>query len=166
MSNKVSDMIVLDGDVFDGELLIDDIIRLMPYRYPMLMLDRITRLERNKFAVAVKNVSFGESYFQGHFPGHAVMPGVLIIEAMAQTSVVLWTFFHQDEQEGKVVYFSSLDKVKFRRPVIPGDVLELQVRFQRRIGRIWKFKGEGFVKGQLVAEAVFSAALMDLNEVK
>ncbi len=155
MSNK---------DIFEGELQIDEILRLTPYRYPMLMLDRVTYLEKDKFAVAVKNVSFGESYFQGHFPGHAVMPGVLIIEAMAQTSVILWTYFHQDEIDDKVVYFSSLDKVKFRHPVIPGDVLELRVTFLRRVGRIWKFKGEGFVKDQLVAQSIFSAALMDLSQ--
>ena len=151
-------------DILDGELQIDEIIRLMPYRYPMLMLDRIIRLEKDRFAIGVKNVSFGEGFFQGHFPGHAVMPGVLIIEAMAQTSVILWTYFHQDEKEDKVVYFSSLDKVKFRQLVIPGDVLELHVTFLRRVGRIWKFKGEGFVKGKLVAQAIFSAALMDLSE--
>ncbi len=153
----------MTNDTFKGVLGVDDIIKLMPYRYPMLMLDRVVELKKDSFARAYKNVSIGEIFFQGHFPNHAIMPGVLIIEAVAQTSVVLWSYFHQDEKEGKVVYFSSLEKAKFRKPVVPGDVLEITVDFQRRVKNIWKFKGQAFVEGQLVAELVFSAALMDIS---
>ena len=106
-------------DVFKGVLGIDEIIRLTPYRYPMVMLDRVVEMEKDKFAKAYKNVSFGELFFQGHFPNHAIMPGVLIIEALAQASVILWTYFHQDEKEDKVVYFSSLDKVRLENQLCP-----------------------------------------------
>ena len=150
-------------DVFEGVLGADDIVKLMPYRYPMVMIDRVLKLEKDKFAHSIKNVSFNESFFQGHFPGHAIMPGVMILEAIAQTSVILWTYFHQNEKENKVVYFSSLDKVKFRKPVVPGDVLDIYVYFERRVGKIWKFRGEAFVGDDKVAQSVFAAALMDLG---
>jgi 3-hydroxyacyl-[acyl-carrier-protein] dehydratase len=152
------------SDTFKGVLGAEEIMELIPYRYPMMMLDRVVELEKDKFAKAYKNVSAGEVHFQGHFPGHPIMPGVLIIEAIAQASVVMWAYFNQDNKEGKVVYFSSLEMAKFRKPVVPGDVLEVQVHLKRRIKNIWKFRGEAFVEGQLVAEAVFSAALIDLNE--
>lgn len=151
---------------FKGVLGVDEIVKLIPYRYPMLMIDRVVEMEKDLYAKSYKNVSFGESYFQGHFPGHSIMPGVMIIEAIAQTSVVLWCYFNQDKIKSKVVYFSSLEKAKFRKPVIPGDVLELQVHFKRRIKNIWKFRGEAYVEGKLVAENIFSAALVDLKENK
>jgi len=154
------------SDIFEGVLGADEIMQLIPYRYPMLMIDRVIKMKKDTYAISQKSVSFGEGYFQGHFPGHAIMPGVLIVEAIAQTAVTLWAYFHQDEKEGKVVYFSSLDKTRFRKPVVPGDRLEFHVHFQRRVGRIWKFKGEAFVDEQKVAEALFSAALMDLTADK
>lgn len=156
----------MSKDIFKGVMGVEEILQLIPYRYPMVMLDRVVELEKDKFAKAYKNISYGEIFFQGHFPGHPIMPGVLIIEAIAQASVVLWTYFRPDEKEGKVVYFSSLEKAKFRRPVVPGDVLEIQVHFQRRVRNIWKFKGLAYVDGKLAAEAIFSAALMDISKEK
>lgn len=151
---------------FKGSLGVDEIVKITPYRYPMLLIDRVVEMEKDTYAKSYKNVSFGDFYFQGHFPGHAIMPGVFIIEAVAQTSVVLWCYFNQDKTGDKVVYFSSLEKAKFRKPVIPGDTLEIIVNFQRRIKSIWKFKGEAYVEGKLVAEIIFTAALIDLSKNK
>ncbi len=154
----------MNETTFKGKMGVDEIMRLIPYRYPMVMLDRVVELEQDKYAKAYKNISFSEPALQGHFPGHAIMPGVLIIEAIAQASVVLWAYFNQDNKEGKVVYFSSLEKARFRHPVVPGDVLEIEVFFQRRVRHIWKFKGTAKVDGKLAAETVFSAALMDVAD--
>ena len=110
---------------------------------------------------SIKNVTIDEYYFQGHFPARPVMPGVLIIEAMAQTAAVLVVHTLGPEAEGKLVYFMSVDNARFRRPVVPGDCLEVRVTKQRNRGNVWKFEGRAEVRGQLMAEAVFAAMIMD-----
>jgi 3-hydroxyacyl-[acyl-carrier-protein] dehydratase len=141
-----------------------DIARIMhaiPHRYPMLMIDRMVDIVLEQSAVGIKNVSVNESFFQGHFPGHPVMPGVLIVEAMAQTAAVLVVETLGDEAAGKLVYFMTVDNAKFRRPVVPGDQLRIEVVRERRRGNVWKFRGMARVEGASVAEAVFSAMIMD-----
>ena len=139
---------------------INEIMKTLPHRYPFLLVDRVKELEVNKRIVATKNVTINEPFFQGHFPGHPIMPGVLIIEAMAQVGGVL-AYRSQPDTEGKVVYFMGIDKAKFRRPVVPGDMLEfvLEVIKQRR--NIWVFKAEAFVDGERAAEAEIKATLAD-----
>ena len=139
---------------------VNEIMKNLPHRYPFLLVDRIKELEVNKRIVAIKNVTINEPFFQGHFPGHPIMPGVLIIEAMAQVGGVL-AYKSQPDTEGKVVYFMGIDKAKFRRPVVPGDTLEfvLEVIKQRR--DIWVFKAEAFVDGERAAEAEIKATIAD-----
>ena len=141
-----------------------DIHRIMhdiPHRYPFLLIDRVVDVVLNHSAVGVKNVSVNESFFAGHFPNHPVMPGVLIIEAMAQTAAVLVVHTLGRESEGKLVYFMSVDNARFRRPVFPGDCLHVRVTKQRNRGNVWKFEGRAEVNGQLMAEAVFAAMILD-----
>ncbi len=140
---------------------INRIMEMIPHRYPILLLDRIVELEKDTRAVGLKNVTFNEPHFMGHFPQRPIMPGVLIIEAMAQTSAVLVVETLGNDSEGKLVYFMSIEEAKFRKPVIPGDQLELHVTKERNRGNVWKFKAEGKVDGQKVAEATFSAMIMD-----
>lgn len=146
---------------------IADIARLMqllPHRYPMLMIDRVNDLVAGRSATGIKNVSINEPYFQGHFPSHPVMPGVLIVEAMAQTAGAL-VMYSLDSQLGqKVVYFMTIDKCRFRHPVAPGDQLRIPVKLLRSRGRVWKFTGEAYVDDTLVAEGEFSAMIVDLGE--
>jgi 3-hydroxyacyl-[acyl-carrier-protein] dehydratase len=141
-----------------------DILRIqemIPHRYPFLMIDRVVEIVPNESAVGIKNVSIGEPYFTGHFPQRPVMPGVLIIEAMAQTAAVLVVQTLGREAEGRLVYFMTLDNARFRRPVVPGDTLRVQVVKQRNRGSVWKFEGHAYVDGQLVAEATYAAMLMN-----
>jgi 3-hydroxyacyl-[acyl-carrier-protein] dehydratase len=141
-----------------------DIARIMqaiPHRYPMLMIDRVTSLVPDHSAVGIKNVSGNEGFFQGHFPNHPVMPGVLIIESMAQTAAVLVVETLGPESAGKLVYFMTIEGAKFRRPVVPGDQLRLHVAKDRSRGNVWKFHATGLVDGVSVAEASFSAMIMD-----
>ncbi len=147
----------------DGREPVVDITRIMeilPHRYPMLLVDRITHYEPGRRVVGIKNVTINEPFFQGHFPGHPVMPGVLIVEAMAQVGGLLLMDEIEDPQS-KVVYFMSLDNVKWRKPVVPGDtvVFELELLHFRR--RICRMRGEGFVDGELVAEAELMATIVD-----
>jgi 3-hydroxyacyl-[acyl-carrier-protein] dehydratase len=145
-----------------GEMV--DIARIMhaiPHRYPFLLIDRVIDLVRNRSAVGVKNVSVNESYFAGHFPGHPVMPGVLIIESMAQTAAVLVVETLGPEAAGKVVYFMSIEGAKFRRPVVPGDSLRIHVTKDRHRGNVWKFHAVARVDGVSVAEATYAAMIMD-----
>lgn len=127
----------------------------------MLMIDRIVDVVANLRATGIKNVSINEPFFQGHFPSHAVMPGVLIIEAMAQTAAVLVVSSLGPESEGRLVYFMSIDSARFRKPVVPGDTIHLHVEKQRNRGNVWKFKGEAKVDGVLVAEATYAAMIRD-----
>lgn len=145
----------------DGNMDLLQIMEMIPHRHPFLMLDRARDVVPDESIVGIKNVSIGEPYFAGHFPGQPVMPGVLIVEAMAQTAAVLVVRTLGNDAMCKLVYFMSIDEAKFRRPVVPGDVLELHVQKLRRRGPVWKFRGEAIVDGQLVAEATYSAMIMD-----
>ncbi len=141
-----------------------DIARIMhaiPHRFPMLMIDRIEDVVLAESAVGVKSVSVNEPFFQGHFPGHPIMPGVLIIEAMAQTSAVLVVETLGPQASGKLVYFMSIETAKFRRPVVPGDQLRIHVTKLRSRGNVWKFNGVARVDGVSVAEAVYAAMILD-----
>jgi 3-hydroxyacyl-[acyl-carrier-protein] dehydratase len=141
---------------------IAQIMRAIPHRYPFLLVDRIVDVVKGASAVGVKNVSINEPFFQGHFPDHPVMPGVLIVESMAQTAGVLVVETLGPEARGKLVYFLSIDGAKFRRPVVPGDQLRVRVEKERQRGNIWKFRGEARVDGKIAAEAVISAMIRDL----
>ena len=138
------------------------IMEMIPHRHPFLMIDKVVDMVANQRATGIKNVSINENYFQGHFPARPVMPGVLIIEAMAQTAAVLVVHTLGPESEGKLVYFMSVDNARFRRPVFPGDRLDVHVTKQRHRGNVWKFEGRAKVGDNLMAEAVFAA--MFLNE--
>ena len=137
------------------------ILQLIPHRYPMLMVDRVTDMRLDSSAVGIKNVSINEPFFQGHFPSEPVMPGVLIIEAMAQTAAVLVVHTLGAAFHGKLVYFMSIDNARFRRPVMPGDQLRLEVKKDRHRGPVWKFNGIAKVGDQVVAEADFAAMIRD-----
>ena len=137
------------------------ILQMIPHRYPMLMVDRVTEMVLAESAVGIKNVSINEPFFQGHFPTEPVMPGVLIVEAMAQTAAVLVVATFGSESEGKLVYFMSIDGVRFRRPVFPGDRLELHVEKVQSRASVWKFSGKAIVDGKVAAEATFAAMIRD-----
>jgi 3-hydroxyacyl-[acyl-carrier-protein] dehydratase len=150
--------------VMEKEILpsvsVDEIMSLIPHRYPMLLIDRIDDIQLDHSAVGVKNVSMNEWYFQGHFPGKPILPGVLIVEAMAQTAAVL-VMKTLGIKEDKLVYFMSVEEAKFRKPVVPGDVMRLKVVKEKNRGPVWKFKGEALVGDILVAEATFTAMIVD-----
>lgn len=146
------------------ETLEFDVLRIMqmiPHRYPFLMIDRVVDIIKAESATGIKNVTVNEFFFQGHFPQRPVMPGVLIVEAMAQTAAVLVVHSLGIDAEGKLVYFMSVDNARFRRPVVPGDRLHVHVVRQRHRGNVWKFDGQAMVDGKLVAEATFAAMIMD-----
>ena len=141
-----------------------DVMRIMemiPHRYPFLMIDRVVDLVPDHSAVGIKSVSINESYFQGHFPRQPVMPGVLIIECMAQTAAVLVVETLEGAAAGKLVYFMTIEEGRFRKPVVPGDTLYVHVKKLRRRGAVWKFSGEARVDGALMAQARFTAMVMD-----
>ncbi len=140
---------------------IQRIMEMIPHRPPFLMIDKVVDVIANECATGIKNVSINENYFQGHFPARAVMPGVLIIEAMAQTAAVLVVHTLGPELAGKLVYFMSVDNARFRRPVFPGDRLDVHVVKQRNRGNVWKFEGRAKVGDNLMAEAVFAAMILD-----
>jgi beta-hydroxyacyl-ACP dehydratase FabZ len=139
------------------------IMDLLPHRYPMLLVDRILDFEPREWIRGLKNVSFNEAVFQGHFPSRPVFPGVYIVEAMAQTGGCLLMREFEDRAR-KVIYFMGIDAVRFRKPVLPGDQMVMEVRVIQLKGRICKMRGEAFVDGQKVAEAEFMSMLMDLAE--
>jgi len=143
------------------EIDIQRIMKMIPHRHPFLMIDKVVDTVAHERATGIKNVSINESYFQGHFPTRPVMPGVLIIEAMAQTAAVLVVHTLGPASEGKLVYFMSIDNARVRRPVLPGDCLRVRVTKQRNRGNVWKFEGRAEVGGQLAAEAVFAAMILD-----
>lgn len=137
---------------------INEIMEILPHRYPMLLVDRIIELEANIKAVGLKNVTFNEPYFQGHFPSNPIMPGVLIVEALAQVGGILAS---KSGVKGKTVYFLSIDKAKFRKPVLPGDQMILDVKALHVRGNVWKFSGNALVENKSVAEAEFTAMVLD-----
>jgi len=136
-----------------------EIMEIMPHRYPFLLVDRIESLKEGEEIVGIKNVTINEPFFAGHFPGNPIMPGVLIIEAMAQVGGVL--AFHSSPKEwaGSLVYFMGIDKVRFRKPVVPGDQLRLKLTTIRQKQRVFKMRGEAYVEDTLVAEAELMAAI-------
>ena len=138
---------------------ITEIMNILPHRYPFLLIDRILELDPGKSARGLKNVSINEPFFAGHFPGHPIMPGVLIIEAMAQVGGVL--AFKSAGVANKAVYFMGIDNARFRKPVVPGDTVEFVLTVTKCRGVIWVFKGEAFVAGQLVAEAELMATIVE-----
>jgi beta-hydroxyacyl-ACP dehydratase FabZ len=135
-----------------------DIQALLPHRYPFLLVDRVLEVSEDR-VVALKNVSFNEPFFQGHFPGHPVMPGVLILEALAQAGAVMAARATNFDPKTHVVYFMAIDGVKFRKPVVPGDQLVLEVVPLRKGGKVWKLRGEAKVDGAVVAEAELLATM-------
>ncbi len=146
-----------ERDTFD----VMQIMERIPHRYPFLMIDRVVDLKVDVSAVGIKNVSINEPFFQGHFPRQPVMPGVLIIESMAQTAAVLVVETLEGAAAGKIVYFMTVENARFRRPVFPGDTLRVHVDKLRRRGNVWKFSSEVRVDGTVVAEARFGAMIMD-----
>jgi 3-hydroxyacyl-[acyl-carrier-protein] dehydratase len=139
---------------------VNAIQKILPHRHPMLMLDAIVEMERQKRVVGIKNVTINESFFQGHFPGNPVMPGVLIVEAMAQAGGVL-LFQEVPERESKLLYFVAIDEARFRRPVVPGDQLRVEVTVLNWRGNFCKLAGQATVNGQLAAEAVLMCKMVD-----
>ena len=138
---------------------IPKIMEYLPHRYPFLLVDRVLTFEPNKRISGIKNVTFNEHFFQGHFPGHPIMPGVLIVEAMAQIGGILAFLSLSDEQPGSIVYFTGIDKARFRRPVRPGDQIVFEVELLKIRSRIVKMAGKAFVDDQLAAEAELMASL-------
>jgi 3-hydroxyacyl-[acyl-carrier-protein] dehydratase len=135
--------------------------RLIPHRYPFLLVDKVRDIVANQTAVGIKNVTFNEPQFQGHFPGVPIFPGVQIVEALAQTAAILVGMSLGLQDKNMLVYFMGIDGCKFRRKVVPGDVLELHVKVTRGGGKVWKFEGRATVDGELAAEAAFTA-MMDM----
>ena len=137
------------------------IMELLPHRYPFLMVDRIVDIDADNSAIGIKNVTMNEPHFQGHFPEQPVMPGVLLIEGMAQTAGAICVNARQGNTRPKIVYFMTIDKAKFRKPVIPGDTVEYHVKKIRNRRNIWRFRVDAMVSGGRVAEAEISAMLVD-----
>lgn len=144
-----------------GEIDVVRIMEMIPHRYPMLMIDRVKEIIPDVSAIGIKNLSINEQFFQGHFPTRPVMPGVLIIESMAQTAAVLVVQTLGAEAEGKLVYFMTVDDARFRKPLVPGDTVHVHVTKIRNRGTVWKFRGEARVNGTLCAEATYSAMILD-----
>jgi 3-hydroxyacyl-[acyl-carrier-protein] dehydratase len=140
-------------------LEIDDIMRLLPHRYPFLLVDRVVDIRGDEYGVGIKNVTVNEPQFTGHFPGRPVMPGVLIVEGMAQTAGAICASVHGFG--GAMVLFLTIDQAKFRRPVVPGDTLEYRVSKKNRKKNMWWFRGEAHVRGELVAEADIGAMVSE-----
>ena len=140
---------------------IAQIMRAIPHRFPFLMIDRVIDIIPGHSATGLKNVSINENFFQGHFPSEPVMPGVLIVESMAQTAAVLVVATLGSDAEGKLVYFMSVEGAKFRRPVVPGDQVHVHVTKVQRRMNVWKFAAQAKVDGQVVAEATYAAMIRD-----
>ena len=143
---------------------VEKIVKMIPHRYPMLLIDKVVDIVLDPSAIGIKNVTANENFFTGHFPSKMVMPGVLMIESMAQTCAVLVIETLGAKAEGSLVYFMSVDGGKFRKPVIPGDQLKLHVDKIRNRSNVWKFKCMGYVEDELVTEATISAMIMADNK--
>ena len=145
----------MESSIINTKKLMD----MLPHRYPMLLVDFLEKVDLNKSAIGVKNVSIGEPFFEGHFPGNPIMPGVLIVEAMAQTAGALVVESLNLHGSGSLVYFMSIEKAKFRKLVLPGDILKLHVEVVKARTKVWKFEGQARVKDELVAESEFTAMM-------
>ena len=143
---------------------IEKILEMMPHRYPFLLIDRLTEIVKGEYAIGLKNVTINEPFFIGHFPGKKVMPGVLIVECMAQTSGALVVDSYGDKAMGKLVYFMSIDKARFRKLVVPGDQLLIEVTKKQARNTVWKFDCIAKVEKDIVAEATITAMIVDENE--
>lgn len=151
----------------DRVIDIHTIMKLIPHRYPMLLIDRVVNIVRGESGIGIKNVSANEPFFQGHFPDRPIMPGVLIIEAMAQTAATLVVDALSDTgAAAPLVYFMTIENARFRKPVEPGDQLQLRVKKDRHRGNVWRFHGEAFVGDSLCAEALYTAMLVIDNDNK
>jgi beta-hydroxyacyl-ACP dehydratase FabZ len=147
----------------ENGLDIRQILEILPHRYPFLLVDRIVSIEEGKRVVGFKNVTFNEPFFQGHFPGYPIMPGVLIVEAMAQVGAILMLRGMADRDD-KLVYFAGIDSAKFRRPVIPGDQVRFEVEVLKRRARTARLRGEAYVGDDLAAEAVLLSSMVDRGD--
>ncbi len=157
MSSRPTPETATDGlpPVDQASIDIKQLMAMLPHRYPMLMIDRMVDVRLGHSAIGIKNVSINENFFQGHFPGHPVMPGVLIVESMAQTAAALVIETLGLAGASPIVYFMSVDEAKFRKPVVPGDQLRIHVTKDRKRGNVWRFSGVARVDGVTVAEALF-----------
>lgn len=147
-------------DKVEALINIEEIIQMLPHRYPILLIDRVVEISDDGI-VAIKNVTMNEPHFMGHFPNKPIMPGVLIVEAIAQASAIFTVKTLGEEANGKLVYFMSIDNAKFRKPVVPGDTVYIHVTKMQSRGAVWKFSGEARVAGKKVAEAVVTAMISD-----
>ena len=152
-------------DEYLDDLDILQIMEILPHRYPMLLVDKIVKIHPENGAIGIKNVTMNEGFFQGHFPGKPVMPGVMIVEAMAQTAAAYTSYAEELDTKDKIVLFMGIDKAKFRRPVIPGDQLELHVRVAQKRAPVWKYEAKAYVDGKVVAEASYAAMLTEPGNV-
>ena len=153
-----------EGDILT--LLHNDIIKLIPHRHPFLLIDKVTDINLNNSVTGVKAITYNEPYFPGHFPEHPVMPGVLILESMAQTAACLVSYENQSLSNNNLVFFTGIDKAKFRKPVLPGHELVLKIKLLVSKRLLYKFSGEAFVEDKLVASSEFSAMLVDKEKAK
>ena len=139
---------------------VEEICQLIPHRYPFLMIDRVEDVVPNESATGIKNVTINEPFFEGHFPDKPIMPGVLIVESMAQTAGVV-AVVGIENNRNRHVYFMSIESARFRKPVIPGDTMRIKVNRRKKRGNVWKFVGEVYVENSLVAESNFTAMIVD-----
>ncbi len=156
----MSESVVETGEALP-DMDVTGIMQMIPHRYPMLLVDRLVQIKRFESAIGIKNVTINEQFFQGHVPGHPIMPGVMIVEAMAQTAGALVVASLGQSAHGKLVYFMTIDEARFRKPVVPGDRLELHVRKVRERRNIYKFEGQAKVGDGIHAECIFSAMIVD-----